>query len=212
MYELRKRKSWTLSRDSQPWVWCKCRTSFACYDCFHESQRNNIPLCATCLTYTYRKLCLCGADEDIKAAGRSNFCPYCGNIQDCSDTEDSADEDATIVDRCDYCLGTFGCTETEDEAHIVSHREKIRWYVDTVDWNSSSAGFYETLGIDPESTLGSLVRILASDRDVSQYKVFSLLDQILDEELVRTLNSKKSEIDPEVLKKLLSVPSATRSR
>ena len=123
------------------------------------------------------------------------------------------------MDRCDYCLGTFGCSETEDEAHMASHREKIRWYVDTVDWSRSSAGFYETLGIDTSSTLGSLVRRLAGDRDVSQYKVFSVIDQILDEELVRTLNSKESEIDPEVLKKfevlkkLLSVePSATGTR
>jgi hypothetical protein len=45
-----------------------------------------------------------------------------------------------------------------------------------------------------------------------------VIDQILDEELVRTLNSKESEIDPEMLKKfevlkeLLSVePSAARS-
>jgi hypothetical protein len=65
-----------------------------------------------------------------------------------SKAEDSlvAEEKGTFMDRCDYCLGTFGCSETEDEAHMASHREKIRWYVETVDWNRSSAGFYETLG------------------------------------------------------------------
>jgi len=88
-------------------------------------------------------------------------------MKDYSETEDSlakAREEAPTVDRCDYCLGTYGCSETEDETHMVSHREKLRWYVDTVDWNRSSAGFYETLGIDTSSTLGSLVTLLAGDR------------------------------------------------
>jgi hypothetical protein len=73
------------------------------------------------------------------------------------------------------------------------------FYLDAVDWNLKM-GFYEALGIDPSSKLASLVGHLLSCSGQQAHVVFGLLNDVLDDRVVGTLNS---QISSEEMNKIL---------